>query len=152
MSAPSDPRRYKRPESVLVVVATAGGDVLLLRRREPPGFWQSVTGSLRWDEDPTQAARRELAEETGLVPAAGPEDTGRINHYPIIPPWTERYGPGTLENTEYVFFLCLDEQPIIRLNSEEHDDMLWLPAAEAANTASSATDRAAIREFAGSLG
>ena len=63
---------FKRPESVLVVVHTGDGRFLMLRRRAPAGFWQSVTGSLRWDEhDPAVAARRELREETGLE--AGPE-------------------------------------------------------------------------------
>jgi dATP pyrophosphohydrolase len=42
--------RYKRPESVLVVIHTATGEVLVLRRCQPPDFWQSVTGSLRWEE------------------------------------------------------------------------------------------------------
>ena len=55
---------HKRPESVLVVVYSADSQVLMLRRHEPPTFWQSVTGSLEWGEQPEQAARRELVEET----------------------------------------------------------------------------------------
>jgi len=30
--------RYKRPESVLVVIYTAAGEVLLLERQQPRGF------------------------------------------------------------------------------------------------------------------
>ena len=38
-------RRFKIPESVLVVIHTAALEVLLLERADSPGFWQSVTGS-----------------------------------------------------------------------------------------------------------
>ncbi|RKI60665.1 lipoyl(octanoyl) transferase LipB [Corallococcus sp. AB049A] len=42
--------------------------VLLLRRTpERGGFWQTVTGRLEPGESPGDAARRELAEETGLA-------------------------------------------------------------------------------------
>ena len=56
---------FRRPESVLIVIYTAGGEFLLLERRKPPGFWQSVTGSLEWGETIDAAASRELKEETG---------------------------------------------------------------------------------------
>ena len=52
--------RYRRPESVLVIVHTASLECLLLERVSPEGFWQSVTGTLRWDETPPMAAAREL--------------------------------------------------------------------------------------------
>ena len=54
-------KKFKRPESVLVVVYTRTGKVLLLKRADDPDFWQSVTGSLLWEEtEPRQAAAREL--------------------------------------------------------------------------------------------
>ena len=67
-------RRYKRPQSVLVLVYTAAGQVLLLRRIRPRGFWQSVTGSLRWGESRQRAARRELFEETARERATSIDD------------------------------------------------------------------------------
>ena len=51
----------------MIVIYTAGGEFLLLERRRPPGFWQSVTGSLEWGETADAAARRELIEETGIT-------------------------------------------------------------------------------------
>ena len=54
---------FRRPESVLIVIYTVGGEFLLLERRRPPGFWQSVTGSLEWGETADDAARRELVED-----------------------------------------------------------------------------------------
>src|SRR3989344_4273789 len=64
--SPLSTRKFKRPESVLVVVYTRTGKVLLLKRADDPDFWQSVTGSLLWEEtEPQQAAVRELREGSG---------------------------------------------------------------------------------------
>ena len=137
-------RAYKRPESVLVVVATRPGDVLLLRRCEPDDFWQSVTGSLHWDETPLAAARREVREETGIVADMGLEDCGIVNEFEIIPPWRPRYAPDIKTNREYVFRLLLEDRPEVRLNPNEHSEYVWLPKEQAAARASSATNRDAI--------
>ncbi|MEJ2687306.1 MAG: dihydroneopterin triphosphate diphosphatase [Gammaproteobacteria bacterium] len=134
---------YKRPESVLVVVYTRDGDVLMLQRVEPPDFWQSVTGSLRWGESALEAARRELSEETGLA-AHGLVDCRLSNTFPIVPPWRDRYAPDVDTNTEYVFRIELALRPTIRLSPREHRDLCWLPRAAAARLASSYTNREAI--------
>lgn len=140
----ADSPAYKRPESVLVVVYTAERRVLLLRRREPAGFWQSVTGSLRWDESPSDAAGRELREETGLD-AEGLVDHRRTNRFPIVPPWTVRYAPGTDTNVEHVFSLRLPATRDIIPSTHEHDSWGWFALAEALALASSHTNRDAIR-------
>ena len=59
-------QQFRRPESVLIVIHTEGGEFLLLERLRPPGFWQSVTGSMEWGEPADTAARREVIEETGI--------------------------------------------------------------------------------------
>lgn len=138
---------FKRPESVLVVIYTAAGEVLLLQRREPADFWQSVTGSLHWDETPAQAAVRELAEETGIADVVL-EDCGRINRYPILPAWRARYAPAVVENIEHVFRVQLSERCAIRLNPAEHVASVWLQFGQAARRAASQTNRAAILELA----
>ena len=140
-----NPLRYKRPESVLVVVYTAADEVLVLLRRQPPDFWQSVTGSLRWDEtDPLDAARRELREETGLGDAVEVVDCGATNRFPILPPWRHRYAPAVAENVEHVFRVCLPERWPITLNPAEHGEYQWLPRATAAAKVASWTNRDAI--------
>jgi dATP pyrophosphohydrolase len=137
--------RFKRPVSVLVVVYNDRGEVLLLRRVEPPVLWQSVTGSLEWDEAPTEAARRELREETGLEVVV--RDCGRQNRFPIRPEWRPRYDPRVSENVESVFVARVAGRPAVRINPGEHDAFLWLSRQEAAERVFSWTNRDAILEF-----
>ena len=136
---------HKRPESVLVVVYTAADEVLVLLRRQPPDFWQSVTGSLRWDEtDPLDAARRELREETGLGDEAEIVACDVTHRFPIQPPWRHRYAPNVVENVEYAFRALLPERQPILLNPAEHGEYQWLPRAAAAAKVASWTNRDAI--------
>jgi dATP pyrophosphohydrolase len=137
--------RYKRPESVLVVVYTAADEALVLRRRQPPDFWQSVTGSLRWEEtDPSDAARRELREETGLGDGVEIVGCGAVNRFPILPPWRHRYAPDVMENVEHVFRVLLPERRTVALDPAEHGEYEWLARAAAAARVSSWTNRDAI--------
>lgn len=135
---------FKRPESVLVVIYTMGGEVLCLRRADPPDFWQSVTGSLLWQETAPEAAAREVREETGLEPDFELLDTGIVNRYPIHPAWRERYAPEVHHNLEHVFCLRLPEPRPVALEPAEHAEYRWLPREQAAALVSSDTDREAI--------
>lgn len=136
----------KRPESVLVMLYTVTGEVLVLRRRRPADFWQSVTGSMRWDEDdPLDTARRELFEETGLA-NVDIIDCHTVNRFPIKPAWQARYGDAR-ENTEHVFRAELPGRVSIRLDPEEHSEYCWLPRQAAAAQVSSWTNRDAILRF-----
>lgn len=136
---------YKRPESVLVLIYTNAGEVLLLERTRPHGFWQSVTGSLRWGESPLAAAGREVYEETGLRVAQQLVDLRHTAQFPIVPPWRARYAPGVRANTEHWFALRLSGRRLIRLHATEHRQYRWLPARQALQRATSWTNRAAIR-------
>lgn len=139
------PLRYKRPESVLVVVYTLTDEVLVLRRCQPPDFWQSVTGSLHWEEaDPLDTARRELFEETGLDAGLDFIACGVLNRFPILPAWRQRYAPDATENLEHVFRVCLPKQQPIVLNPIEHSEYVWLPRTVAADRVTSYTNRDAI--------
>lgn len=133
---------FKRPESVLVVVYTAAGEFLLMERKQPRGFWQSVTGSLEWNESATAAARRELEEETGLQ--LEPVNLARENHFPILPAWRSRYHPDVKENREHVFAIKLPAICEIQMNPGEHIYYEWLDAASAMSRCGSWTDRDAI--------
>lgn len=138
---------FKRPESVLVVVFTGLGDVLLLKRSDHPDFWQSVTGSLRWDESPLEAARRELAEETGLDCGAGLVDRRRTFTFEILERWRHRYAPGVTHNLENLFSLKLKDRLPVRIDPGEHSEFMWRSRDEAAGKVWSWTNREAILDI-----
>jgi dATP pyrophosphohydrolase len=146
-------RPYKIPRSVLVVIHTPALQVLLIERADKPGYWQSVTGSLDRDDEPlADAARREVAEETGI--AAGTlRDWGYDNVYEIYAVWRHRYAPGVTHNTEHVFGLTVPAAEVVTLRAREHLAQVWLPWAEAAERCFSSSNADAIRrlpEFAAS--
>ena len=131
---------------MLIVIYTAGGEFLLLERRKPPGFWQSVTGSLEWGETADCAARRELIEETGIT-------QGRLCNlqwtqvYEILPSFGKKYAPGVTRNLEHAFALKLPDRVPVSLSDSEHVRYRWLSAADAVATVSSSTNRAVIQQL-----
>ena len=138
-------KKFKRPESVLVVAYTRTGKVLLLKRADDPDFWQSVTGSLLWEEsEPRQAAARELQEETGLRATEGLRDLQLTHRYPILPKWRPRYAPEARENTEHAFALELPAEILITVNPAEHAGYGWFTFDEAMGKVASWTNREVI--------
>jgi dATP pyrophosphohydrolase len=138
--------RYRRPESVLVIVHTRALECLLLERVNPEGFWQSVTGTLGPDETAAAAAAREVREETGLEPA-GLQDASVTRRFPILPAWRSRYAPDVTENTEYLWYLELPDRQPVALNSAEHRAYRWLPLDDAIATATSWTNREGLERL-----
>jgi dATP pyrophosphohydrolase len=137
----------KLPVSVLVVVHTADRDVLLLERAARRGFWQSVTGSLDWPEEPlAAAAAREVREETGIDAAEGRLERWNVaSTFEIYLHWRHRFAPGVTHNTEHVFGLELPRRCPVTLAPEEHVAFAWLPWREAAHKCFSWSNRDAIR-------
>ena len=136
----------RRPESVLIVIYTAGGEFLLLERRRPPGFWQSVTGSLEWGEMPDDAARREVVEETGITQGLL-RNLQWTQIYDILPSFGKKYAPGVTRNLEHAFALKLTSRVPVTLSPAEHSQYRWAPADAAADLASSESNRAVIRQL-----
>ncbi len=139
--------QHKRPQSVLVLVCTQSGDVLLMKRVRPRGFWQSVTGALRWGETRRMAAQRELWEETGIQSGKQLYDCHLHERFRIMPSWSKRYAPNTRFNTEHWFIMRLPKRRLIHLNSLEHQDYRWLPAEQAMKKTTSWTNRKAIHRL-----
>jgi dATP pyrophosphohydrolase len=138
----------RRPESVLVVIHTPDRQCLLLERIEPPDFWQSVTGTLHWDETPAACAAREVREETGLDPA-GLRDAQRRRSFPILPAWRGRYAADVHENLEHLWYLELPAPEPITLNPREHRAYRWLPLEAAIAKVWSWTNREALEPLRG---
>lgn len=141
--------RYKRPESVLVVIYTKEFEVLLLQRSDVPNFWQSVTGSLQAGETPLEAARREVWEETGLVTTTQLHDCQFSQKFSILPPWRHRYDPAVTHNTEHVFTFLTPAHSPIRLSPKEHSAYQWVDYQLALEKVTSYTNREAIAKFLG---
>lgn len=137
---------YKRPESVLVVIYSLTGHVLMMQRVFPEDFWQSVTGSLEWDEQPKEAAIREVREETGLS-AEGLVDCEFSQEFEIYSIWRERYAPGIIHNLEHVFLLPVEQCTDIKFNPREHSEFRWVTRAEAIDMATSYTNSEAIARW-----
>ncbi len=147
----TDERRFKIPQSVLVVIHTAGLEVLLLERADQPGFWQSVTGSKDDPAEPlVETCRREVGEETGIEIGASPthanclRDWQMQNVYDIYPQWQHRYAPGVNRNTEHVFGLRVPRDTAVRLSPREHLRFEWLDWRAAADKCFSPSNAEAI--------
>jgi dihydroneopterin triphosphate diphosphatase len=150
----SGARPAKIPESVLVVIHTAALDVLLIERADSAGFWQSVTGSKDFADEPLdETCIREVAEETGIivgsagVPCSALRDWRLVNVYEIYPRWRHRYPPGVTHNTEHVFGLCVPPGTPVILSPREHTACAWLPWREAADRCFSPSNAEAILQL-----
>ena len=130
----------------MIVIYTAAGEFLLLERRRPPGFWQSVTGSLEWGETADDAARRELIEETGITQGFL-RNLQWTQVFEILPSFGKTYAPGITTNLEHAFALKLLERVPVTLSVKEHAQYRWASAAEAVNTVTSRTNLAVIQQL-----
>jgi dihydroneopterin triphosphate diphosphatase len=131
---------------VLIVIYTEGGDFLLLERRRPPGFWQSVTGSIEWGELADSAARREVVEETGITQGVL-VNLQWTQVYEILPAFGKVYAPGITRNLEHAFSLRLAQRTPVTLSNSEHVQFRWAAGADAVASVSSSTNRAVIEQL-----
>ena len=130
----------------MIVIHTDGGEFLLLERRRPPGFWQSVTGSLEWGELADNAARREVIEETGITQGVL-VNLQWTQVYDILPAFGRVYAPGITRNLEHAFSLRLTQRVPVILSDTEHARHQWASGDEAVALVSSSTNRAVIESL-----
>ena len=133
----------KIPISILVIIYTKNKDVLILKKNNDKDMWQSVTGSLNENEEPIEAAKREVFEETGLN-TKNLIDCNKQYVFEIYEMWRHKYEDGVTHNTEHVFLLELDDKVDIKIDSNEHMQYEWITRVKAAEKVFSHTNRQAI--------
>ena len=133
----------KIPISILVIIYTKNKDVLLLKKNNDKDMWQSVTGSLNENEEPVEAAKREVFEETGLS-TKNLIDCNKQYVFEIYEMWRHKYEDGVTHNTEHVFLLELENKVDIKIDSNEHTQYEWINRVKAAEKVFSHTNRQAI--------
>jgi len=115
-------------------------EILLIRRaldRPYPGLWQPVTGRLEPDERVTDAALREVVEETGL----GPGDIEAFLRTDLIDWFYEPMVDGIVSMAIFAARVRPDAE--VRL-SLEHTDHRWLTPDAARDLLVWPSERAAV--------
>ena len=140
-------KRYKNPNSILLIIFTKNFKVLLLRKNLKKELWQSVTGSMELDENPYETALRELKEETGIDKERSDLIFDNKSHkFMIYSEWINRYKESIYSNKEYIFGLKLNEEVSVKL-SREHSNYKWVDLNEAIYLVFSWTNKAALKSI-----
>ena len=138
-------KKYKNPNSILLIIFTTKFKVLLLKKNSKRDLWQSVTGSIELGEDPYDTALRELQEETGINKQKSDLIFDDLSHkFMIYSEWIDRYKESTYSNKEYIFSLKLNDEVSVKL-SREHSSYKWVDLNEAIHMVFSWTNKAALK-------
>jgi 8-oxo-dGTP pyrophosphatase MutT (NUDIX family) len=106
------------------------GDAVLLRKHDKYGIWLAVGGHIEPDEDPVEAAVREVKEETGLdVQIAGETLSfdGKAEGREVTPPrFINRHNVNeTHEHVAFVYFALSRSREVQQGQDEQSDDIRW---------------------------
>ncbi len=115
-----------------VEVFIVNDNKVLLRWHDKYDLWCSVGGHIELDEDPVQAARREVKEEVGLdidiIPAETVVQPGDENYYELIPPRylnRHRISPAHEHVTMVYFARSLSADIISDRTHDRSDKCVW---------------------------
>lgn len=114
---------------VVAVVRRDDGKVLAFERTDFAGQWQLPQGGIERGESPTQAAWRELEEETGLgkgqVELVGEYEGWTVYEWPS---WMRR-GPRLGQVHRWFFFRPIDDELEPCPDGDEFCDWMWMSTA-----------------------
>jgi dihydroneopterin triphosphate diphosphatase len=118
--------------------ASEGAEVLLLRRAGGAfeGAWTFVMGGVEDGERATDAARRELIEETGLMLAAL-FTAGELDAF---------YDPVRDRIVHVPFFVAHVAEGVVALEADVHDEHRWVKFAEAERMLEFSSQRRVLEE------
>lgn len=122
-------------------VFVVSGDAVLLRRHEKYKKWLQPGGHIELDEDPNQAAIREVLEETGLVielagvlPDCPSEEKGGEGFRNLIAPRflnIHRITPDSVhEHCDFIYFARSDTRTLAPREEEKDNEMHWFTREE----------------------
>jgi 8-oxo-dGTP pyrophosphatase MutT (NUDIX family) len=106
-------------------------DKVLLRKHDKLGIWLSVGGHVEINEDPCEAAIREVKEEVGLdVELINNNDTSEFNSdlwkSLIAPLYVNRHNiTNEHEHVTFVFFAKADDMQLSLSETEKSDECKW---------------------------
>ena len=106
---------------------------VLLRQHDKYKFWCSVGGHIELDEDPNQAAVREVKEEVGLnVTLIGPSRGGTEKETDLIPPlFVNRHRVSdTHEHVAFYYVARSENDAVVLSETERSDGCAWFTQEE----------------------
>lgn len=94
--------------NVAAILQASTGRVLIGQRSDYPSSWQFPQGGIDRGETADEAVKRELAEETGVMPGTYRIRTQRGSYRYDFPGGPDRRG---FDGQEQTYFLCVLEEP-----------------------------------------